>query len=130
MKQSLKCFTVAALSIFTMSAFASPTYLVTHNNTNVESNAYIAGTIRSQYPSKPMSENRVFWTAVKLACFGHVVNGQCSALIRMETNTDHPVDLGLLYLDLSSGDITPKEIHANGYTLIVNGPGVTTLTKD
>ena len=48
----------------------------------------------------------------------------------METNTENPVDIGMVSMDLDTGDITPKTITANGYTLVVNGPGETTLSKD
>ncbi len=35
-----------------------------------------------------------------------------------------------LILDLNSGEITPKVIKSNGYTITINGPGEATLTKD
>ncbi len=42
----------------------------------------------------------------------------------------NPVDIGVVSMDLDSGDIIPKQISANGYTLNVKGPGETTITKD
>lgn len=108
-------------------ALASPITLVTHNTTDVESNAYIAGTIKSNHPSKAHSDNSVSWVSIKMACFGHTVNGNCPAMIKMGTNTPNPVDIGMVTMNLVTGEITPKEIRANGYALIVNGPGETTL---
>lgn len=125
----LKSISAITLSLSAVTAFASPEYLITHNNTNVESNAYIAG-IPSIYPSAANSTRKVHWNLVKLACFGHSTGGKCSALIKMATNTRNPVDLGTVTMELATGDITPKQISANGYTLTVNGPGETTLTKN
>ena len=131
MNRCMKRSTALALCFITASALATPPrQLITHNTTDSESNAYIAGTIPSQHPTRAHTDGTVFWTAVKLACFGHIVEGKCSALIRMETNTENPVDIGMVSMDLDSGDITPKTITANGYTLVVNGPGETTLSKD
>ena len=61
----------AALSVTATTALASPTVLITHNTTDLESNAFIDGTIPSNYPSRPHSDNRVSWVAVKMASFGH-----------------------------------------------------------
>ena len=33
-------------------------------------------------------------------------------------------------INLNTGLITPKVLHAYGYTFTVNGPGETTITKD
>lgn len=129
MNRLLKSVTVGALSLLTAAAFAAPQQLITHNTTNVESNAFIDGTIPSQHPTKAHSDGKVFWTIVKMACFGHTTNGKCSALIKMATNTAAPVILGTVSMDLESGDITPKQIIANGYMLTVNGPGETTLSE-
>lgn len=127
MSQLRHLLVAATLSITATTALASPTSLITHNTTDVESNAFIAGTIKSNYPTKAHSDNHVSWVSVKMACFGRTVNGKCSALIKMGTNTPNPVDLGYVIMDLNTGDITPKQLSGNGYTLIVNGPGETTL---
>lgn len=112
---------------FTLSAAAAPKQLITHNYTDVESNAFVAGTIPSQHPTRAHSEGRVYWTAVKMACFGHTVDGKCEAVIKMATNTPSPITLGTVTLDLITGLITPLQLSANGYTMIVNGPGETSL---
>jgi len=125
----LNCTLVAvSLSLWVAYAIAAPPkQLITHNNTDVESNAYIAGTIPSQNPTKPHSDNKVLWTAVRMACFGHLDNKKCLAVIKMATNTATPVDIGTVSVDVDTGEITPKFLSANGYTMTVNGPGETTL---
>ena len=130
MNRLLKFLCIPALGFVTVTAFATPKHLITHNATDLESNAFVAGTIPSQHPTKPHSDGKVFWTAVKLACFGHSVDGKCTALIKMATNTAYPITIGTLTMDLNSGDITPQQLSANGFTITVNGPGETTLSKN
>lgn len=130
MNKVLNILATAVISLSTTGALASPKFLITHNKTNVDSNAYVAGTIASQHPTKANRDGKVSWIEVRMACFGHDAGGKCSALIKMATNTPNPVNLGMVSVDLNSGDITPKVVHGNGYTLTVNGPGETTLTKD
>lgn len=129
----LKTITAGALGFITATSSAAatpPRQLITHNTTNTESNAFIDDNIPSQYPTKAHSDSKVFWTVVKMACFGHTVNGKCSALIKMETDTTHPLSIGKVYVDIETGDITPKQLSAHGYTITVNGPGETTLSQD
>jgi len=130
MKLILKSLSAIALglSVFT-AATAAPSYLITHNKTNVESNAYIA-TVPSIYPTAAQSTRQVAWNLVRIACFGHSKDNKCSAVIKMATNTTNPVVLGTVTMDLTSGDITPKAITSQGYTLTVNGPGETTISKN
>ncbi|HRD70202.1 MAG: hypothetical protein Q8M40_13085 [Legionella sp.] len=127
---TLKKWSAVALCLGSVSAFASPTHLTTHNNTDLESNAFVAGTVPSPYPTGAHTTRQVYWNMVRLACFGHTTNGKCPAVIRMATNTAHPFDVGTVSMDLESGDISPKTITGNGYTLTVNGPGEATLTKN
>ena len=125
-----KGFSAIALSLSAVTAFAAPTYLTTHNNTNEESNAFVAGTIPSPYPTPANSTREIYWNLVKLACYGNTVNGKCPASVKMATNTKNPIEIGMLTMDLSTGDITPKQISNNGYTLTIVGPGEATITKD
>lgn len=126
----LKSLSAIALSLAAATALAGPTYLTTHNNTNEESNAYIAGTIPSPYPTNALSTRQVYWTMVRMACYGHTTGGKCAAMIKMATNTTNPIDIGTVSMDVESGEITPKQISNQGYTLTVNGPGEATITKD
>ena len=120
----------ATISLFATTTIASPTMLITHNTTDLESNAFVGGTIPSNHPSKAHSDNKVSWVAVKMACFGHTSGTLCPALIKVGTNTPYPIEIGTVIMDLKTGDIKPKQLSANGYTIIVNGPGETTLLKN
>lgn len=108
-------------------AFAMPTQMVTHNKTNVQSNAYVGG-IPSIYPANPNSDTKTSWRLVRLACFGH--GDPCKAEVYMETNTNHAVSVGFMSMNLKTGDITPKKISNAGYCITVDGPGEVTLTKE
>ena len=130
MNHLLKNLSVVALTLFTATAIAAPKHLITHNTTDSESNAFVAGTIPSQHPTKAHSDGKVFWTAVKMACFGHSVDGKCAAVIKMATNTPNPITVGTVIMDVNTGEITPMQISANGYTITVNGPGETTLSTN
>lgn len=130
MKFMLKSLSAITLNLVAATALAVPAYLTTHNNTDLESNAYIAGTIPSPYGTPAHETRNIFWNMVRMACYGHTTGGKCTALIKVGTNTNNPVDIGLVTLDLDSGDITPKEISNNGYSIRVNGPGEATISKD
>lgn len=130
MNLMLKSLSAITLSLSAAAALAAPTYLTTHNNTNLESNAFVAGTIPSPYPTAPHATRQVYWNMVRVACYGHTTNNKCSAVIKMATNTASPITLGTMTMELTTGDITPKKLSANGFTLTVNGPGETTISKD
>jgi hypothetical protein len=131
MTRLIKHLTAGALVLFTATALATPPkQLVTHNTTDVESNAFVDGSLPSRHPTKAHSDGIVHWLEVKMACFGHTTNGKCNALIVMKTNTPNPVAIGTVSMDLESGDITPKQLSANGYTITVNGPGETTISTN
>jgi hypothetical protein len=118
------------LVLGTATALAAPSYLTTHNNTSEESNAYIAGTIPSPYPTAANSTRQIYWNLVKIACFGKSTNGQCAAVIKMATNTANPIVIGTVSMNLETGAITPQTMSANGYTFTVNGPGEATIDKN
>lgn len=130
MKLLAKSFAALALSLSAVTAFAMPSHLITHNNTNEESNALIAGTIPSPYPTAAHSTRKVHWNLVRLACYGHTNNGKCAALIKMATNTSSPIEIGYVYMDLATGDIEPKVFSAKGYRFTVNGAGEATIDKE
>lgn len=131
MKSMLKSLTAITLCLSAAAVFAAPDYIITHNETDVASNAYVAGTIPSPYPTPAHSSRQVYWNMVRLACYGYTTaDNKCSALIKMATETNEPIELGYVTMDLVTGEITPKQLSNNGYTLTVNGPGETTLTQD
>lgn len=126
---SKKLLLVIAMTISFSASATPPKLLITHNLTDEESNAYVAGVIPSQYPTKAHSDSKVIWTSVRMACYGHVVNSKCPAVIKMATNTPNPIEIGTVELDLNTGEMTPSQISGNGYTFTVNGPGESTITK-
>ncbi|BCA96147.1 hypothetical protein TUM19329_25080 [Legionella antarctica] len=130
MKLMLKSLSAIALNLVAATALAVPAYLTTHNNTDEESNAYVAGTIPSPYSTSAHTTRQVYWNMVRMACFGHTTNGKCSALIKVATNTANPIDIGTVTMDLETGDITPKQISYNGYSIVINGPGEATISKN
>jgi hypothetical protein len=130
MKVMFKSISALVLSLSAAATFASPIFLITHNETDLESNAYVAGTIPSPYPTIPNSTRQIYWNMVRIACYGHSVNGKCIAVIKMATDTDHPIEIGTVSMDLDTGVISPSKISANGYTFTVNDIAEGTLTKD
>lgn len=130
MKLLTKVISAATLALAVGVSYASPAKLITHNKTNVESNAIIGGHA-STHPTKPNKDRAVPWIHVRLVCHGYVVNNKCSAVIRMGTDTSHPVDVGTATVDLDSGYITfiYADEKNSDYVVTVNGPGETTITK-
>lgn len=124
-----KSLSAITLSLSAVTTFASPAYLTTINHTSEESNAYVAG-VPSIYPTPANSKKDVYWNLVKLACYGHSTGKNCPAVVKMATNTANPIEIGTLSMDLDTGDITPKQLSNNGYTITVTGPAETTITKN
>ena len=128
MNRFTKAFAASALILTFSPAFAGPVKLITHNKTNVESNAFIAGTIPSLHPTKPNSDSYVSWTEVRMACYGHIDDQKrCSAVIKMETDKGSPVEVGIATVNMDTGVITFKYTQETAYTVTVNGIGETTL---
>ncbi len=107
---------------------ATPSELITHNDTDVWSNARISG-VYSPHPTKPHDTNKVNWWSVRLACFGHTQGSKCKAEIVADTMGENPVSLGEVSLDLDTGEITPTRIEKDGYVMEVVGLGESRLTK-
>lgn len=126
----LKNLSALALGLSTFTALASPMYLITHNRTDVESNAFVAGSIPSAYPTPAHTSRQVYWNLVRIVCYGHTTNGKCPALIKMATNTPNPVSLGYITMDIETGVLEPSVVSGNGYTLRAIGPGEAEITKD
>lgn len=131
MTQITKIITAAVLALATATAFAvPPRELITHNYTNDWSNAYLGPNLNlpSQKPTPPNTTKNVNWMAVILFC--QPQRDFCKARIKMKTNTSKPVFLGDLTMNLQTGDINPKVLKANGYTMKVIGLGETEIRKD
>ncbi len=130
MKLMLKSLSAITLSFSTLVAFAAPSYMTTTNTTTEESNAYVAG-VPSPYPTKAQSTRKVAWNLVRIACYGHTDSaGNCTALIKMATNTANPITVGTMSMNINTGDVNPKVLSANGYTFTVTGLGEAVITKN
>lgn len=129
MRYLIKSLSGITLGLSTTLLFASPAFLITHNHTDVESNAYI-NEKPSPNPTKANKDSMILWGAVRMICYQKTSNNLCPALIKMATNTNQPVELGLVQMNIETGEISPKLLSKNGYTLTVNGPGEATLTKN
>jgi hypothetical protein len=132
-KQLILAMSVMLMGVSVFAVSPQPKFLITNNSTDVESNAYVDSVIPSQHPSKAHSTTKVSWLEVRLACYQRAPNGICSALVKMETGPNdggHPVDVGIISMNLNTGAFLQNKISGNGYTVTVNGPGETTITKD
>lgn len=130
MKTTIKALALLSAGFISSMAMADPSYLVTHNKTSVESNAFVDGVIPSAHPTAAHSDGSVAWPLVRLACFGRTTNNMCKAIIKMRTNTNNPVELGWVEMNVNTGDIMPKTLSANGYTLQVVGVAEVELLED
>ncbi|KTC64942.1 Uncharacterised protein (plasmid) [Legionella adelaidensis] len=120
---------LATNAIATTLPTVPPHNLTTHNLTNVWSEAFVEGTIRTEKnATPPNTTKKVAWTEVLFICHKRP---QCWALVKMNTKGDKSVDLCKVTLDVKTGIITPEALCAgnNGYALTVNGPGEVTLTR-
>lgn len=106
--------------------------LITHNKTDMISKAMIDGSIPSTHPALPQKDTKISWAEVRLVCGPRLdAAGLCHALVKMiSPSNGSEFDLGWVYMNIDNGDITPKTLTANGYTLTVNGPAETTITKN
>ena len=109
-------------------SYAAPQFLITHNNTKVESNAYIDGVIASTHPTPALSTNKVYWNEVKIACLGRTHGSICSAIIKMDTASPNPVVLGQLNLNITTGEIFPSSLSTDLYKLELVAPGEVLLS--
>ena len=128
MNSILKAVSIIALSVNSLVVFSAPLYFITHNNTSEQSNGFIGGTTPSPYPTPANTTRQVAWNLVRIACFP--LNELCSATVKMATDTNDPIEIGRLEMNLKTGDINPKSLSNNGYTITVNGPAETTISKN
>jgi len=129
MRSVFKYLSAITLALTALNAAAMPTHYITHNDTDLETNAFISGEIASPFPTIAHTTRKVAWKMVRLGC-GRTTNGLCAAVIKLGTDTPDPIFIGTLYMDMDSGEITPQMISANGYTLQVNGIAEVTIFKE
>lgn len=133
MKKAVKTLAACAMVLYAGLSLAdfAPSLAIAHNKTlNMEANAFLDGTQASPMPIAPNSTLQVSWFFLMLGCSGHTTDNWCPALIKVGTNTSSPISMGYMKVHMQTGEITPKELHAGGYSVYVNGPGEVTLVKD
>jgi hypothetical protein len=130
MKKSLinVCFALS-LGLLSPVVSALPGKFVTKNFTPFESNVKVIN-FWSTFPTPAGSVNNptersVPWIGLKLLC-GFTAK-QCSADLYMKTDTPNPVFIGRGTLDMTTGEIEPKEMNNNGFIVRVVGPGMIEL---
>ncbi|MDR3502514.1 MAG: hypothetical protein P4L79_08015 [Legionella sp.] len=126
MKSIFKILSAIAVSVTTVTALATPTHYITHNNTKWETNVIVKG-VDSPFPTLPYSTRKVAWRMVRLGCG---ITPVCAAVIKVATDTSDPIEIGTLYMDMDSGKITPQQISAQGYTAKVKDIAEVIITHD
>lgn len=128
MKQLVKSLAASALLLASGAVLAKPSYLTINNTTDVESNAFLAGK-KSDHPTAPKTTSKVSWFAVQMVCYGHIDSAnRCHAIIYMDTQSKDPIELGEVTLEMTTGDIQPKVLRKNGYTMTVSTEKEATAT--
>jgi hypothetical protein len=129
MIQFRKIFVVALAGFLGVAYAELPRQLVTHNLTNVWSNAYINNQFATDRHATPPHQTKgVPWIEVLMACKQYLINGVCWATVKMDTKGS-PVELCKVGLNMTTGELTPESRCAgnNGYSFTVDGKGVATL---
>ncbi|KTC75993.1 hypothetical protein Lbir_0062 [Legionella birminghamensis] len=117
------------LGLSSPSVLASPEHMIIHNKTDLISNAFV-DEMPGPRPTLAHSTSRVLWFIVQTGCRKHKAEGICPAVIKMGIDRDKPILVGTLYIDISSGEITPARISANGFNVDVDAPGEITISED
>ena len=119
----------ALIAFSTVSAWASPSKMVTVNKSQANVYASIGG-MQSTDPVKPGEKRERSWFMVKGICAAAGQTKTCSAEV-VAQDGNSKVSIGKMNLDLDSGDITPKkQTSENGkYTLTVTGVAQVLITQ-
>jgi len=125
-RQSVAFFLTLSFSAL---SFSAPQFLISHNQTLYQSTAYVDGKISLPNTIEPLSDTTTSWITLKRLCFGRSLSSRCPIIIKMGTDTGYPFDLGLIYIDLNSGAITPNQLSFNNVVLRVNNNGELTLSS-
>lgn len=116
-----------AVSLFSTLVIAQPKAMITHNESNATTNAFV-DEIPAPNPTLPHTTTQVPWFIVKTGCSQYTTEGVCPAVIKMHIDSETPVIVGTFYVNLTTGIITPSQIFANGFIAHVNGPGEITVS--
>ena len=124
---------IGSVTASNMDAADHPKNFVTRNYTQYLSNARV-GLIWSPYPTPAAtpgsySERAVNWTGLKALC-GFLAE-TCGAKIYMYTAEDpsNKIYVGEGVMDMSTGEVTPKTLTNNGFTLTSPAPAVIEIRK-
>lgn len=107
--------------------YSAPQVLTTHNQTNYQAIAYVDGKISLPKIAEPLSDSSISWVTVNRLCYGRTVNNKCPLVIKMKGLSSYSFDLGVIYMDLNSGEITPKQITFNHIQLNAHNTGELSL---
>lgn len=121
---------IVLLSFISNLAFAEPNYYVTHNSTNVGTTISILEARPYSFYTAPHSSSKVEWWMLQTGCNYYLMNSKCKVIIKTETNFPNPVDVGILTMDMRTGELSPKYISTNGYTISVIGAGEIHIYKN
>ncbi len=110
--------------------FAAPSYYTTHNRSSSETQLSVSETRSYSFKTAAKSSTKIEWWLLQLACYGQTRPHQCKAVIQAETNSAHPVRIGMLTIDMKSGELFPKYNSNNGYTMSVIGAGEVHIYKN
>lgn len=118
-----KLVLVGSLTAFTGLAFAAPSKLITANHTqSSDVFAKVAGNPPTD-PIKPGTNRERHWGLVRTICAMAGQLSNCSAEL-LVTKNGQTLSLGVMTMNLSSGQITPDHVELNGFkvqTSLTNG---------
>ena len=122
----------SVFAALTATAFADePTELTTYNNTNAWVSAKISG-FPSHDPMTPHSERHRAWWKLRVACYASQKDDICTAtiILRKNESDENGSILGDMSINMKSGEITPKQLRNDLYTLRVNDIAKVTITEN
>ncbi|KTD45474.1 hypothetical protein Lqui_2945 [Legionella quinlivanii] len=117
-----------ALVLTSPSALASPESMIIHNTTNLISNAFV-DEMPGPRPTLPHSTSKVSWFIVQAGCRKHRAE-VCPVVLKMGIDKAKPIIVGTLYIDITTGVITPVHMEGNGFKIDVDAPGEITISGD
>lgn len=126
MTRTAKSLLLASLCISSALHAAPPPVFNVVNNLGVATESYIAGQMTSSTPAN--STRSKTWGTIALKCTSHRLNPICPVTIMLATAPK--TVLGTLNINIISGEISPKVLSSNGYTMTLNEPATIVFTKN
>lgn len=118
-----KMIVASAFFALANTAFASPSHLITSNQTNHGKVYAQIGKVKSNDPVAPQTTRNREWSQVKILCMVQNMPTNCSAEIIVEHDLSHQREsLGIMSINLSTGELTAKDAHPSAhYTMNIIG---------